>query len=171
MDGLMPKSRRKNDFCKSNRSAFGGPATPNRVIHEMIATTTSKNELGDLISPSKYYKLNMQPLVSNRQPTIEFRQHSVTQNKMKIKNWIRFCVAFVHNSARFRAPSYLSSADVDDEIFEMLFMYVVKDRFLHNFYRQRRIDVATEQSSCCDGCASDGGCAAGSRFTEAKNVA
>ena len=72
--------------------------------------------------------------------TTEFRQHSGTHNKMKIKNWIRLCVAFVHNSARFRTPV------VDDEIFEMLFMYMVKDRFLRDFYRQRRIDVVMEHS-------------------------
>ena len=81
-----------------------------------------------------------------------------------IKNWIWFCVAFDHNSFRFRTPV------ADDEIFEMLFKYVVKDCFLHNFYRQRHIDVATEQSTCCDGWASGGGCAANSRFSKVYSL-
>jgi hypothetical protein len=129
----------------------------------MIATATSMDELGNLISPHKYYKLNMQPLVSDQQPTIKFRQHSGTHNKMKIKNWIQVCVAFVHNSARFRIHV------VDDEIFEMFFMYVVKDRFLRDFYRQRCIDVVMELFTCCDGCASGSGCAANSRLSKIYN--
>ena len=72
-------------------------------------------------------------------------------------NWIRFCAAFVDNSAKLRAPSYSSNAN-EDELFEMMMMYVVKDRYLRDFYRQRRIDVLNP-SNCCDGCASGHSCA------------
>ena len=67
---------------KSNRSAFGDPAIPNRVIHEMIVTTTSMDKLGNLMNPSKYYKLNTQSLILDRQPTIEFHQHLGTHNNI-----------------------------------------------------------------------------------------
>jgi hypothetical protein len=162
MDMFMPESRRESKFCHSNRSAFGGPETTNKYIHEMIASCTSKEDLGNLMSPDKYYRLNMQPLVSGRQPTIEFRQHSGTSDGEKVKSWIRFCVAFVHNSARFRAPSCLASTTDGDKIFDMLFMHVVKDRSIRDFYRKRSRDLA-EPSSCCDGCASGGGCVTDSR--------
>lgn len=162
MDMFMPESRRESKFCHSNRSAFGGPETTNKYIHEMIASCTSKEDLGNLMSPGKYYRFNMQPLVSGRQPTIEFRQHSGTSDGEKVKSWIRFCVAFVHNSARFRAPSCLASTTDGDKIFDMLFMHVVKDRSIRDFYRKRSRDLA-EPSSCCDGCASGGGCVTDSR--------
>jgi hypothetical protein len=164
MDKFMPESRRESvsHYCRSNRSAFGGPQTTNKYIHDMIASCTSKEELGNLMSPDKYYKLNMQPLVSGRQPTIEFRQHSGTSDGEKVKSWIRFCVAFVHNSSRFRAPSCLASTTDGDKMFDMLFMHVVKDRSIRDFYRKRSHDLA-ESSSCCDGCASGGGCVADSR--------
>jgi hypothetical protein len=162
MDMFMPESRRESKFCHSNRSAFGGPETTNKYIHEMIASCTSKEDLGNLMSPDKYYRLNMQPLVSGRQPTIEFRQHSGTSDGEKVKSWIRFCVAFVHNSARFRAPSCLASTTDGDKIFDMLFMHEVKDRSIRDFYRKRSRDLA-EPSSCCDGCASGGGCVTDSR--------
>ena len=166
MDKFMPKSRRNSQYCLSNRLAFGGASTKNSVIHDMIASCTSINELGRLVSPTKYYKLNMQPLITGRQPTIEFRQHSGTYQKDKVKNWIRFCVAFVHNSAKLKSPSCLSRVFGDDDMFDMLFMYVVKDRSLRDFYRQRREDVATEVLSCCDGCSSGGGCEANSRHSK-----
>ena len=63
MDKFMPQSRHESNYCRSNRSAFGGRKTTNKYIHEMIASCTSKEDLGNLMSPDKYYKLNMQPLV------------------------------------------------------------------------------------------------------------
>lgn len=161
MDRFMPKSRRESDFCRSNRSVFGGPATPNKTIHDMIASCTTKEELGNLMSPTKYYKLNMKPLVSGRQPTIEFRQHSGTSDREKVKSWIRFCVALVYNSASLRAPSHLGSNSDGDSMFDMLFMHAVKDRYLRDFYCKRINDhLAEESPSCCDGCDSGRGCVA-----------
>jgi hypothetical protein len=167
IDKFMPVSRRESKYCRSNRYAFGGPETTNKVIHDMIASCASREELGNLMSPEKYYKLNMQPLVSGRQPTIEFRQHSGTSDGEKVKSWIRFCVAFVHNSARFRPPTYLASTTDGDKMFDMLFMHVVKDRSARDFYRKRSHDLA-ESSSCCDGCASGNGCVANSRSLKAR---
>ncbi|KAL3777627.1 hypothetical protein ACHAW5_006778 [Stephanodiscus triporus] len=88
------------------------------------------------MSPTKYYKLNM----------------CRTYKKEKVKNWIRFCVAFVYNSVKFRTPSHLASTTDSDKAFEMLFMHVVKDRSFRDFYRKRNNIFLKESSSCCDGC-------------------
>mmetsp|Transcript_16491 Transcript_16491/g.35637 ORF Transcript_16491/g.35637 Transcript_16491/m.35637 type:complete len:453 (-) Transcript_16491:138-1496(-) len=164
IDSVMPPSRRRvNEFCKSNRLAVAGEGASNKEIHDSLASCNSLEKLGTLMSPNRYHKFNMVPLVTGRQPTIEFRQHSGTYQKEKVKNWIRFCVAFVHNSAKFRAPSHASYSVGNDELFEMLMMYTVKDRFLRDFYRQRRVDVVRHSKHCCDGCGSGGGCDANSR--------
>ena len=157
LDTLVPPSRRgtANTYCRSNRQAIGGD---NKSMHSILGACTSKQDLGNTMSPSKHYKFNMQNLVTGRQPTIEWRQHSSTYQKEKVMNWIRFCTAFVQNSAKLRSPSYISSNANDDELFEMMMMYVVKDRYLRDFYRQRRIDVLNP-SNCCDGCASGHSCA------------
>ncbi|EED93873.1 predicted protein [Thalassiosira pseudonana CCMP1335] len=160
MDSLMPASRRKGNFyCKSNRMAVSrGHHTSNDEIHNRLANCRSVEVLGNVMSPDKYHKLNFGPLIGGQQPTIEFRQHSSTYNKEKIKNWIRFCMAFVHNSARYKAPSRASRSVDRDELFEMMMMYVVKDRYLRDYYRSRRQEVDKEDGSCCDGCDSGGGC-------------
>ena len=165
MDTIMPHSRRHgNRYCKSNKLAVGSVRVSSKERNAKLAACESNEELANLMNPGndKYYKLNLLPHVSRRQSTIEFRHHSPSFNVEKIKNWIRFCMAFVHNSAKYNAPSHLSSDIDDDELFEMLMMYVVKDRFLCNFYRKRRIEVAKnrkrERESCCEGCSSGANC-------------
>ncbi len=143
---------------KSNRSAFGGPSDPRDDRHHHIDGRTGQFDEPKQILKAQYAISHLGSAAHDRvSPAFGYPQQD-------IKNWIRFCVAFVHNSARFRTPV------ADDEIFEMLFMYVVKDRFLRDFYRLRRIDVATEQSTCCDGCASGGGCAANSRLSNVYSL-
>merc|ERR1712176_1236182 len=101
LDSMMPPSRRgsENVYCKSNRQAVGGRYGTNASIHQAIASCNSIGELGELVSPQKYYKLNLRNIVERHQTTIEFRQHSGTCSNKKVKNWVRFCVAFVRNSA------------------------------------------------------------------------
>jgi hypothetical protein len=74
MDSIMPPSRRRgNNYCQSNRVAIAdtiGTNASNKEVHETIKSCTSKEELRECISPEKYYKLNLNPLVSGRQPTI-----------------------------------------------------------------------------------------------------
>mmetsp|Transcript_30715 Transcript_30715/g.74167 ORF Transcript_30715/g.74167 Transcript_30715/m.74167 type:complete len:420 (-) Transcript_30715:116-1375(-) len=166
LDSLMPPSRREgNNYIKSNRLAVGATEgyDPEQVKH--LADCTSKEKLAELMCPdSKYYKLNLRPFLesgSKHKPTIEFRQHSSTYNKLKIKNWIRFCMSFVHNSAKQWPPGHLRGGVSDHELLDMLMMRVVKDRFLRDYYRQRRAKFLQEDdNNCCDGCAFDNGCEA-----------
>eukprot|EP00584_Thalassiosira_punctigera_P001823 CAMPEP_0172542232 /NCGR_PEP_ID=MMETSP1067-20121228/12894_1 /TAXON_ID=265564 ORGANISM="Thalassiosira punctigera, Strain Tpunct2005C2" /NCGR_SAMPLE_ID=MMETSP1067 /ASSEMBLY_ACC=CAM_ASM_000444 /LENGTH=441 /DNA_ID=CAMNT_0013328431 /DNA_START=253 /DNA_END=1578 /DNA_ORIENTATION=+ len=162
MDILMPPSRRNgNKFCKSNRLAVEGYS---QDVMESLEACNSKKELGELMCPGdRYYKLNIRPFLALGnafKPTIEFRQHSSTYNRLKIRNWIRFCMSFVHNSAKL-GPQGPVWAEVDDgELFEMMMMYVVKDRYLRDYYRRRRVKFLDEKKSCCDACAVGDGCAA-----------
>ena len=165
MDSLMPPSRRKDAqfYCKSNEKAI----TSNNP-HGALADCKSSADLARIMNPNgvRYYKLNLQNLVTGRQPTLEFRQHSGSSNISKIKNWIRFCTTFVHNSAKFDAPFSLRKAVDDDELFEMLMVHVIDDRYLREFYRERRNELHTathsegEKGNCCEGCAARGHCAA-----------
>lgn len=165
MDKLMPPSRRENQYCKSNKLAVASSvvylAANSQYVLQKIDACTSRKELGDLINPEgqKYFKLNLMPLTTKRQPTIEFRQHSSTYQRDKVKNWIRFCVAFVYNSAKYRPPAHLTRNYSDDELFDMMMMFVVKDRSLRDYYRGRKIEhVSNHGDSCCGGCATGSGC-------------
>ena len=103
---------------------------------------------------SRYYKLNLQNLVTGRQPTIEFRQHSATFEYNKVRAWISFCVWLVWNSARLRAPSSFSATTTLQDQFQALFQYVIKDRTLRDYY-QKRVETHNNQEDepCCDECA------------------
>jgi len=164
MDTLMPPSRQKgNTYCKSNRLAIeemvGGYSED---IGPLLATCYSKEELAERMCPNdRYYKLNMRPFLAfgnAYKPTIEFRQHSSTCNKLKIKNWIRFCMSFVHNSARLGPPGHMREEVDDHKLFEHMMTHVVKDRYLRGYYRERSMKLYGEKENCCDGCAHGGGC-------------
>ena len=165
IDSLLPPSRRNNNtYCKSNKAAV--PGFTNRQRHEALARccSTSLAKLCDTMNPSpreRYYKLNLQNIKTGRQPTIEFRQHSATASTEKILNWIRFCTTFVANSIRLKAPSPLKSNRTETEQLEMLFEYVIKDRYLASFYKERRKRLregGDEDDHCCSGCAHGGIC-------------
>lgn len=171
LDTLMPPSRRTNSpesrqYFKSNKSAVAGAT--NKERHEALEHCASVRELARLMNPSgRYYKLNLQNLVTERQPTIEFRQHSATINPDKVDAWVRFCLAMVSNSARLPAPRCLKRSRGLNDQFDFLFEYVIKDRVLRDVYARRRNQVATDggsssRSGCCDGCANGSGCQAGS---------
>lgn len=73
----------------------------------------------------------------NGKRTIVFRQHFATSDKDQAKNWVRFCVSFVVNSARLKPPLSSRETTSVDERFNMMFEYVVKDRRLRDYYRPR----------------------------------
>ena len=166
MDSFMPHSRREDVqvYCKSNKKAIAGPNP-----QALIANCKTKTQLADVMNPDRvrYFKLNLQNLVTGRQPTLEFRQHSGTSNVTKIKNWVRFCMAFVFNSAKFDTLLPLQMEVQDDEtLFDTLMGHVINDRYLRDFYRMRRNELQNgkhsggEKGACCEGCAARGQCTA-----------
>ena len=94
MDSFMPPSRRNGSpecdrYFKSNRASVCGDTNKQRHIrlancYDVMTLAEQMNEDG------RYYKLNLQNLITGRQPTLEFRQHSATLDYEKISAWVRF---------------------------------------------------------------------------------
>ena len=154
-DSFMPLSRRNGSpeserFFRSNRSSV--PGNNNKQRHYALANCADIQSLAGMMNQNgRYHKLNLQNLVSGRQPTIEFRQHSATLNYQKVSAWVRFCSAFVNNSARLSSPSpFLPNRSLDQE-FEALFQYVIKDRALRAFYKERQSHLDDDED-CCTQC-------------------
>lgn len=159
IDSFMPQSRRTGSdnsdrYCKSNKYALASHYVSNKERHNTFNSCRSINELCYLMNPEgRYYKLNLQNLASNRQETIEFRQHSGTSDFKKINAWIRFCVLFVTMSKRNVAPKCLKDSRGVEEEFDMLFEYVVKDRALKAFFVERRDQLSLGgDDACCTEC-------------------
>jgi Putative amidoligase enzyme len=177
IDALVPPSRRTGSlecdkYFKSNREALRNVGyTSNRERHNALGRCTTTNQLAELMNPngSRYHKVNLQNLITGRQPTIEFRQHSATANAKKVNNWVRFCITLVTNSAHLASPSpFREGKDIDAQ-FEALFQFVVKDRALREYYRGRRKDLKYEEDSCCQNCSSGRGvCQSDTRRREPK---
>ena len=141
MDSLMPYSQREDrcdeHSCRSNKLAVKGDTNKQRNQH-IAACGERLDELIQCMNPDKdhYYKLDLRGVHSTNK--IEFRQHVSSKDKTTVTHWIRFCTAFVRNSARLRSPAALKSTTSIEEEFDLLFEYVVKDRALRNFYKQMR---------------------------------
>jgi Putative amidoligase enzyme len=159
IDFLVPPSRRTGSqesdrYFRSNRDALGWAGyTSNRDRHDALGRCTTMQALAELMNPnsSRYHKVNLQNLVSGRQPTIEFRQHSATSNPTKVNNWIRFCVTLVNNSAQLASPSPFRIGKGIASQFEALVQFVVKDRALRDYYRGRWqvLEFVEDEAACC----------------------
>ena len=97
MDSFMPPSRRNGShecdtYFRSNRASVYGDT--NKQRHIRLANCCDIPTLAQHMNKDgRYYKLNLDNLVTGRQPTFEFRQHSATLNYKKISAWVRFwCV-------------------------------------------------------------------------------
>lgn len=164
IDTFMPPSRRSgstesDQYFKSNKQAV---AATNLSRKQKIAACSTIEELGGLMNPTgRYYKLNLQNLVTGRQPTFEFRQHSGTTSFEKISAWVRFCMALVKNSAQMTEPLALKQSRSIEEQFDMLFDFVIKDRALRATFLARQAEVHQDDrtaDACCDGCAHGEAC-------------
>ena len=148
MDSFMPLSRRTgspqcDQYFQSNR----GSVSHNNVLtnRQCLTGLAACADLASLVhmmnAHGRYYKLNLQNLMTGRQPTIEFRQHSATANYEKVSAWVRLCLLFVANSAKLQAPKAFKQSRSLDYQFEALFQFVIKDRALRNYYRARRVSL------------------------------
>jgi len=160
MDSFVSWNRRKDrcETCRSNKEAVEGNTNKEQNIR--ISKCSTMEELINCMNPdvTRHYKLHMRGTVvgntnrggMNTNPlmlAIEFRHHSSSKDKTIVTYWIRFCVAFVLNSSRLRSPMALKSTTSIDEEFELLFEYIIKDRALRNFYREKRDAYIREDSA------------------------
>ena len=146
VDSFMPSHRRDDHCCdcRSNKHHIKG-GNNNKERNNLLSKCKTVQELVDCMNSSKEqcYKLNLSCLVELGY--IEFRQHESSKDKTTVTNWIRFCAAFVKNSARLRSPLSLKETTSIEEEFDLLFEYVVKDRALRNFYRDRRDSIEAQE--------------------------
>ncbi|KAL3810763.1 hypothetical protein ACHAXA_001588 [Cyclostephanos tholiformis] len=147
MDSLVFQNRREDrcESCRSNKQAVEGNTNKERNIR--ISKCKTMEDLISCMNPvvTYHYKLQLRDAVvgyargaANPKSAIEFRQHASSTDKTTVTHWIRFCAAFVRNSSRLRSPAALKGTTSLEEEFDLLFEYVIKDRALRNYYKERR---------------------------------
>ena len=156
MDTFVPSARRSHSSASQLYfRTHQGIGNINRDRIDRLAACQTIEQLARTMSPNRYAKLNMHNLVTARQPTVEFRQHHATTDYTVLSSWIRFCVRFVENSARYRAPQAPAEHRSNAQARDYLFVYVIKDRGLADFFTKLQGEVEGE---CCQRCATGQGC-------------
>lgn len=174
MDTFMPQSRRtgsehSDKYFQSNAQVIESSSSWSSshdgiwTVHNRLGRCTDLESLADVMNAgnSRYYKLNLQNLKTGRQPTLEFRQHSSTTDYHKVSAWVRFCLRFCENAAKLKAPTPFKRGKSMEEKFDALFYYVIKDRALHKYYKNRRSVLGygdEHEDACCTGCVLGRGC-------------
>jgi len=114
IDTFMARSRRENNsqWCRSLQG-------------KDFSSCTSKNDVYDVMSGNRYYKVNA--CSYSRHRTIEFRQHQGSTDFEKISNWVNFCAKLVAWSKKNVLQTEVTSID------EIPFL-TVKEK---SFFKQR----------------------------------
>lgn len=114
IDTFMARSRRENNsqWCRSLQG-------------KDFSFCTSKNDVYDVMSGNRYYKVNA--CSYSRHRTIEFRQHQGSTDFEKISNWVNFCAKLVAWSKKNVLQTEVTSID------EIPFL-TVKEK---SFFKQR----------------------------------
>ena len=114
IDTFMARSRRENNsqWCRSLQG-------------KDFSLCTSKNDVYDVMSGNRYYKVNA--CSYSRHRTIEFRQHQGSTDFEKISSWVNFCAKLVAWSKKNVLQTEVTSID------EIPFL-TVKEK---SFFKQR----------------------------------
>ena len=146
MDNFMPPKRRLlSDYCKSNSAAICHDdlcpleMITNKERHLKISSCKNEMELFNTMHPTSSvkvgeYKFNL--FVSNETKLISIRHHHMITDKVRAKLWIRFCYAFVLNSAKYSTRRNLAESTCDERAYKQLFMYVIKDRYIRDYAKK-----------------------------------
>ncbi|KAH9992557.1 hypothetical protein F4779DRAFT_609148 [Xylariaceae sp. FL0662B] len=111
---LFPKSRRGNQWAKSNRfdnrnfSSLSG-----QRCFELIDACHNPVEVADLMSPDRYYAWNFDNLYFGRKATIEFRRPPGVNNPDVCLAWMELTISFVQAARRHSIGGMLSKYSPD----------------------------------------------------------
>jgi hypothetical protein len=121
---------------KSNRQCV--PGRSNKARHDALSCCRSAQELLECMNRNEtrtgdIYKLNIK--LNDDKTQLEFRLGTVDHQKLDetisiVLDWIRFSVLFVSNSIHYRKPAPLLERRSLEEQIDMMFNYVIKDRYL-----------------------------------------
>lgn len=87
---LAPSRREMNQYCNNLLDSRRTVAVIDRAVE---AAPTVERAVNDTFGSSRYFKMNCQAWWKHG--TVEFRGHHGSLNPIKIRNWVRLCVAVV----------------------------------------------------------------------------
>lgn len=109
IDSMMPPSRRAgtSTYCRSlatmSLDGVERATTVEGVLHAISGERESFRGANEDYRSERWWKLNLAAYF--RHKTIEFRQHSGTVDKVKVKNWIVTCLKMVAAMKRETVPA------------------------------------------------------------------
>ena len=135
----------ENDPFQSNKICI--PGNTNKARHQRLASCQTVQELCAVMNPSSKstYKFNV------LDAEVEFCFGISTCDITVVEALVRYCVQFVHNSARFRVPGNCKDSTTVGEQTNLLFKHVIKDNYVESCLRPEGMvepgDISTIECS------------------------
>ena len=130
-----------NQYCLSVRENMKFKQLYNNEAIRRIDEAQDERALAKLMnahpqSGQRYFKLNLQNLVSGKRNTLEFRAHEGTLDAETAENWVRFLIAFIETSVKSPTPKPFSDNADKDNVFSHLFTHFIPEHSpsLKDFY-------------------------------------
>ena len=141
LKNMMPNSRQESNWCKSlnaNKYDIRNISSDTEFIMSWYDWANEPPSM-DKYNSSRYYGLNLHARVYHG--TIEFRYHSATNNRVKMKNWITICQSIVEQGIKLgrEIDDIPVQSEVEDEKFRD-FLYNNRDLGVEKFIKYLELE-------------------------------
>ena len=125
---LFPKYRRESFFCeRSIRKLKSGKNTASFFKDAMSATSDHHSAIS----------FNLTEEGKKKRRTVEFRTAEGTKDPVMVRNWVLFCLSFVHASKKVNPFDILCDFPYDSSIDDLIVEIGIKDKDLLKWMESR----------------------------------
>lgn len=145
IDSILPKSRRNSQWAKNNDHIFQARTARTSSLKRYSKALNRCQTISDIhrqVHKTRYTAINLTNFMRNG--TIEFRQHSSSQDFLKIQKWIELLETMIELAIKkAKANKAISTAQKAENSFDQLFKRRLSNDS-YNYFLNRKAELNPE---------------------------
>ena len=145
IDSILPRSRRNSQWAKNNDHIFKARTARTSSLKRYSKALNRCETISDIhrqVHQTRYTAINLTNFMRNG--TIEFRQHSSSQDFLKIQKWIELLETMIELAIKkAKANKAISTAQKAENTFDQLFKRRLSNDS-YNYFLNRRAELNPE---------------------------